>query len=181
MEHFRACDALPYLRLKSAMNPSDCNAVLRDGTKTEVYLFRDKPTIEIGEQFYFSDTHPDLVCYERKPVTAPPPAPVQIVDKPVKEEVADTSGQNLRLQLQRTSSAIYRRNIIRQVFGNLLVTEYLGVGERDSSTRYWSCKCKLTGKYITATQGDLTVGAVTCCSNAKTSKETIVNRGGLLP
>jgi hypothetical protein len=104
------------------------------------------------------------------------------VSEPVIEEpVVDTSGQHLRLQLQRNPDAIYKRNIIRQVFGNLEVKEYLGVGQSDSLTRYWSCLCKVTGKYVTATQADLIVGAVTCCNNSKKPKEQIVFRGGRLP
>jgi hypothetical protein len=57
----REGDALPYLRLKQKMEASrsDCFAVLRDGSKAEVYIFQDKPAIEVGEQFYFADTHPD--------------------------------------------------------------------------------------------------------------------------
>jgi hypothetical protein len=181
----REGDALPYLRLKQKMqaSPSDCNAVLKDGSTVQVYLFQGKPAIEINEQFFFADTYQDFVRYERKPLPAPiPEAPVQEVDNWVdRSEPVDTSGQRLRMQLQRNPDVIHKRNILRQVFGNLLVKEFLGVGERDSSTRYWYCRCKLTGKYVTATQAELVCGVVTCCNNAKTPTETIVNRGGRLP
>jgi|ERR1700730_11914270 len=180
----REGDALPYLRLKQKMQASvsDCTAVLKDGSKTEVYIFRNKPAIEVGEQFYFADTYPDFVRYEKKSV-APLPVPktVQEVDNWIeKDEPVDTSGQRLRMQLQRNPDVIYKRNLIRQVFGNLLVTEYLGVGQSDSLTRYWSCKCKLTGKSVIATQADLTVGEITCCKNAKKPTQQIVNRGAQL-
>jgi hypothetical protein len=183
MEQIRDCDALPYLRLKQKMRDSDCLAVLTDGRRLEVFLYNDKPAFEIDRQFYFTDSYPGFARYELKPVTAPiPEARVQIVNEAVIEEpVVDTSGQRLRLQLARNSDLIYKRNILRQVFGNLLVREFLGVGERDSSTRYWNCLCKAHGRNIVATQGDLVTQTVTDCNNAKTPTETIVNRGGRLP
>ena len=182
MESVRGCDAIPYLRLKQKMEPSTCNAVLKNGEKVEVFMYRGKPAIEINEQFYFADTYPDFARYELKPVAAPLPAPVQLVNEPVvKDEPVDTSGQRLRLQLARNPDAIYKRNIIRQVFGNLEVREYLGVGQSDSTTRYWRAFCKLTGKYVTATQAELVCGVVTCCKNSKIPKETIVFRGAQLP
>jgi hypothetical protein len=39
----------------------------------------------------------------------------------------------------------------------------------------------VTGKYVTATQGDLTIGEVTCCGNAKKPKDEIVFRGAMMP
>jgi hypothetical protein len=178
----READSMNHLRLLQKMEPSTCNAVLKNGETVEVFIFQGKPAIEIDNQFFFADTHPDFVRYELKKVAAPLPAPVQIVNEPVIEEpVVDTSGQRLRLQLQRNPDLIYKRNIIRQVFGNLEVKEFLGVGQSDSLTRYWHCRCKVTGKYVTATQGDLTIGEVTCCGNAKKPKDEIVFRGAQMP
>jgi hypothetical protein len=175
---FRESDAWPYLKLKQQMEPSDCDAVLKNGSKLEVFIYRGKPVIEVDRQFYPADMYPTFVQYEKKPVAAPIPEPVvQEVDKQVTEESVDTSGQRLRLQLQRNSDAIYKRNIIRQVFGNLEVKEYLGVGERDSTTRYWSCYCKAHGKYITATQADLITDVVRCCTDVRKRTEAIANRG----
>jgi hypothetical protein len=99
----RACDALPYLRLKQKMEPSTCNAVLKNGEKVEVFMYRGKPAIEINEQFFFADTYPEFAQYELKPTAAPTPeAPVQLVNESeVKDDPVDTSGQRLRLQLAR--------------------------------------------------------------------------------
>jgi hypothetical protein len=178
----REVDALPYLRLQQQMRESDCNAVLKDGSTVQVFIFRDKPAIAAGEQFFFADTYPDFLRYERKPISAPiPEAPVQVVNEAViVDEPVDPLGQRLRLQLARNADVIYKRNLIRQKFGNLLVKEYLGVGERDSSTRYWYCQCTLTGKYVTATQAELVCGVVTCCNNARKHTEQIVFRGAQL-
>jgi hypothetical protein len=182
----READSINHLKLKEKMLDSDCEAVFSDGRVLPALIYKTggqtKFTVEIENQFFEAGTLPGFVRFSKKPVAAPLPAPVQIVNEPeVKDEPIDTSGQRLRLQLARNSSAIYRRNIIRQKFGNLIVKEYLGVGKSDSTTRYWYCQCALTGKSVTATQADLTVGEVTCCSNAKTPKETIVFRGGQLP
>jgi hypothetical protein len=177
----RACDALPYLRLLQKMQNSDSIAILKDGTRLDVFIYLDKPAFQIDRQFYFADTHPEFVRYELKPVAAPIPEPVQEVDNWVdRSEPADTSGSKLRLQLARNPDVVYKRNIIRQTFGNLEVKEFLGVGQSDSTTRYWSAKCKLTGKYVSATQAQLVCGVVTCCKNAKTPTETIVHRGAQL-
>jgi hypothetical protein len=178
----RACDALPYLRLKSAMKTSDCNAVLKNGEKVEAFMYQGKPAIEINEQFFFADTYPEFAKYELKPVAAPPPAPVQLVNERVIEEpVVDTSGQRLRLQLARNPDLIYKRNIIRQVFGNLEVREYLGVGQNDSTTRFWYCFCTAHGRYVTATQAELVTQTVTDCNNAREHSEKIEFRGAQLP
>jgi hypothetical protein len=179
----READSMNHLRLLQKMEPSTCNAVLKNGEKVEVFMYRGKPAIEVGEQFYFADSYPEFAKYELKPpVVAPiPEAPVQEVDNWVdRSEPADTSGSKLRLQLARNPDVVYKRNIIRQTFGNLEVKEFLGVGQSDSTTRYWSAKCKLTGKYVSATQAQLVCGVVTCCKNAKTPTETIVHRGAQL-
>ena len=178
----READSMNHLRLLQKMEPSTCNAVLKNGDTVEVFLYRNKPAFEIDNQFFFADTHPDLVRYELKKVAAPiPEAPVQVVNEPeVKDEPVDNLGQRLRAQLLRNPDVVYKRNIIRQVFGNLEVREYLGVGERDSSTRYWNSFCKLTGKHVTATQAELVCGVVTCCSNARKHTEQIVFRGAQL-
>jgi hypothetical protein len=184
----READSMNHLRLKEKMLESDCQAVFSDGRVLPALIYKTggqtKFTVELENQFFEASTLPGFVRYERKPAVVPiPEAPaVQVVNEPVIEEpVVDTSGQRLRLHLARNPDAILKRNIIRQVFGNLLVTEFLGVGERDSSTRYWSCRCKITGKYVTATQGDLTIGEVTCCNNAKKPKDVIVFRGAQMP
>jgi hypothetical protein len=174
----RECDVINHLRLKQKMEPSTCNAVLKNGEKVEVFMYQGKPAIEVGEQFYFADTHPDFVRYEKKPVTAPIPEPVQLVNEPeVKEEPVDTLGARLRAQLLRNPDVIYKRNLLRQNFGNLEVREYLGVGERDSSTRYWYCYCKAHGRNIVATQAELVTQTVTDCNNARNHTEQIVWRG----
>jgi hypothetical protein len=183
---FREGDAWKYLRLKEKMVASDCEAVFSDGRVLPAFIYKTggqtKFTVELENQFFDASTLPGFVQFIKKPVAAPPPAPVPLVNERVIEEpVVDTSGQRLRLQLQRNPDLIYKRNIIRQVFGNLEVKEYLGVGQSDSLTRYWSCLCKVTGKYVTATQADLIVGAVTCCNNSKKLEEQIVFRGGRLP
>jgi hypothetical protein len=180
----RECDVISHLRFKQTMTaPSDCDAVLKDGTRLEVLMHNGQPVVEIENQFFHAAAVSGFERYERKPISAPiPEAPVQIVNQPVIEEpVVDTSGQRLRLQLARNPDSILKRNIIRQVFGNLEVKEFLGVGESDSTTRYWSCLCKVTGKYVTATQGDLTIGEVTCCVNAKKPKDEIVFRNAQMP
>lgn len=177
----RECDLIDHLRLKNATMLSNCNAVLKNGQRLEVLMLKNKPVVEIENQFFHANEVPGFERYELKPVAAPiPQTPVHLPDKPVADVPVDTSGARLRMQLARNSDAIYRRNVIRQVFGSLEVKEFLGVGEQDSTTRYWACKCKLTGKSIVATQADLTVGAVACCKNAKTPSERIVHRGGQL-
>jgi hypothetical protein len=180
----RQADSINHLRLREKMLASDCEAIFSDGRVLPALIYKTgeqtKFTVEQDDAFYEATTLPGFVRFTKKPVAAPPPAPVQLPDEPVEEPIVDTSGQRLRMQLLRNPDVVYKRNIIRQVFGNLLVTEYLGVGERDSSTRYWYCKCQVTGKYVTATQGDLVTQTVTCCGNAKKPAETIVFRGAQL-
>ena len=180
----RDCDILPYLRLKEKMqsSPSDCIAVLKDGSTVQVYIFKSKPAIQVGEQFYYADSYPGFVRYELKPV-APllPEAPVQLPDKPIQDEPVDTSGQRLRLQLARNPDVVYKRNLIRQKFGSLEVKEYLGVGENDSLIRYWYCFCTAHGRYVVATQAELVTETVTDCNNAREHSEKIVFRGAQLP
>jgi hypothetical protein len=163
------------------MRPSDCNAVI-NGKQLEVVFYNDKPTVEIDGQFFYVNEVPGFARFELKPpVVAPIPETVQLPDEPeVKDEPVDPLGQRLRLQLARNADVIYKRNIIRQKFSNLIVTEYLGIGERDSSTRYWYCQCTLTGKYVTATQAELVCGVVTCCNNARKHTEQIVFLGARL-
>jgi hypothetical protein len=180
----RECDAIGYLRLKQKMAPSDCYAILKDGSKLEVFMYRDRPVVEIDHQFYDAPAIRGFARYEKKPLSQAipePPAGQLVNEGESKEEPIDTSGQRLRFQLLRNSDAIYKRNIIRQVFGSLEVKEFLGVGQNDSTTRYWSCFCKARGRTIVATQADLVTGVVTCCSNARQLKEQIVFRGALLP
>jgi hypothetical protein len=182
MEQIREVDALPHLRLKQKMQDSDCIAILKDGRRLDVFIYQDKPAFQIDRQFFFADTHPDFVRYERKPVTAPIPEPtVHLPDKPIKDEPVDTSGQRLRAQLLRKPDVIYKRNLLRQNFGSLEVKEYLGVGQSDSLTRYWYCLCKIHGRYIVATQAELVTETVTCCRNAREHSEKIEFRGARLP
>jgi hypothetical protein len=152
----READSMNHLRLREKMLASDSEAEFSDGRVLPAFIYQTggqtKFTVEQNDAFYEATTYPGFVKFSKKSVAAPPPAPVQLVNEPeVKEEVADTSGQRLRLQLARNPDAIYRRNIIRQKFGNLIVKEFLGVGESDSLTRYWYCQCSLTGKSVTAT------------------------------
>jgi hypothetical protein len=179
----RECDVITHLRFKQSMTPSNCNAVLKDGKRLEVLLHNNTPVVEIENQFFEASAIVNFDRFELKQVAAPIPVPptVQLADEQIiKDETADTSGQRLRMQLQRNPDVIYKRNILRQVFGNLEVREYLGVGQSDSLNRYWNCRCKVTGKYVIATQADLTVGEVTCCKNAKKPTQQIVNRGAQL-
>jgi hypothetical protein len=182
----READSMNHLRLKEKMLESDCEAIFSDGRVLPVFIYKTggqtKFTVEQDDAFYEASTLPGFVRFNRKPVSAPiPEAPVQLPDTPIKDEVVDPLGQRLRAQLARNSDIVYKRNLIRQVFGNLEVREYLGVGERDSSTRYWSCKCKLTGKSVTATQAELVTQTVTCCKNAREHTEQIVFLGARLP
>jgi hypothetical protein len=181
MEQIREVDALPYLRLKQKMQNSDCLAILKDGRRLDVFIYQNKPAFQIDRQFFFADTHPEFVRFEKKPLAAPLPEPVQLVNEPeVKDEVVDNLGQRLRAQLLRNPDVIYKRNLLRQTFGNLEVKEYLGVGQSDSLTRYWYCLCKAHGRYIVATQAELVTETVTDCNNARAHTEKIVFRGAQL-
>jgi hypothetical protein len=182
----RETDIIDHLRLKEKMLESDSEAIFSDGRVLPVLIYKTggqtKFTVEIENQFFEASAVSGFDRFERKPVSAPIPEPaVQLPDNPVKDEPVDTSGQRLRLQLQRNPDAIYKRNIIRQVFGNLEVREYLGVGQSDSLTRYWYCFCKVHGRYIVATQADLVTQTVTDCTNAREHTEQIVFRGARLP
>jgi hypothetical protein len=182
----REPDIFNHLRLKEKMPESDCEAIFSDGRILPALIYKTggqtKFTVDIDGAFYEATTYPGFVRFSKKPISAPiPEAPVQVVNEPeVKDEPVDPLGQRLRLQLARNPDVIYKRNIIRQKFENLLVTEYLGIGERDSSTRYWYCQCTLTGKYVTATQAELVCGVVTCCNNARKHTEQIVFLGARL-
>jgi len=183
----RAPDIINHLRLKEKMAASDCEAVFSDGRVLPALIYKTggqtKFTVELDNAFYEAVALPAFVRFTKKPVTAPIPEPnVQLVNEPtVKDDPVDISGQRLRLQLARNPDAIYKRNIIRQVFGSLEVREYLGVGQSDSTTRYWYCYCKAHGRYIVATQADLVTQTVTDCNNAREHTEKIEFRGARLP
>jgi hypothetical protein len=76
----RAADSVNHLRLKEKMETSTCNAVLKNGEKVEVFLFRGKAAVEINEQFYYVDSYPEFSRYELKAPVAE--APVQLVNEP---------------------------------------------------------------------------------------------------
>jgi hypothetical protein len=98
----------------------------------------------------------------------------------VKDEPVDILGQRLRAQLARNPDVVYKRNLVRQTFGNLEVREYLGVGQNDSATRFWYCFCTAHGRYVTATQAELVTQTVTDCNNAREHSEIIEFRGAQL-
>jgi hypothetical protein len=151
----REGDALPYLRLKQKMEPSTCNAVLKNGEKVEVLMYQGKPAIEINDQFFFADTYPEFARFELKPVAPPLPAPaVQLVNEPVEEPVAGS--ESVQMVERYNSGQLYRRNLVRENFGVLNVESCIGK-DPQTSMKYYRCKCKCGKKdcYVVASQGDL--------------------------
>src|ERR1700681_4765692 len=105
----RDCDAIGYLRLQQQMKPSDSNAVLKDGSKLEVFMFNGRPVVEIDRNFYEASAVPGFVRFELKPVAAPSPLPeLAVQDNWVdRSEPVDILGQRLRAQLLRNPDVIY--------------------------------------------------------------------------
>jgi hypothetical protein len=174
MESVRACDALPYLRLKQKMEASrsDCNAVLKDGSTVQVYIFQDKPAIEVGEQFYFADTYPDFVRYEKKPLAAPIRETVQLPDKPIKDEPVAGS-QSVQIAERWNGSQLYKRNLVREQHGNLVVEKFIGVDQQNPHVRYYLCRCKCHNREVRASQSDILMSRVTSCQNEKPIPPTV--------
>ena len=168
----RECDVINHLRFKQSMSPSDCDAVLKDGQRLEVLMYQNRPVVEIENQFFHAQEVLGFDRFEKKPAAAPIPETVQLVNEPeVKDEPVDTLGQRLRAQLLRNPDVIYKRNLLRQNFGNFEVKEYLGVGQSDTLNRYWYCLCKAHGTYIVATQAELITETVTYCRNAESTRK----------
>jgi hypothetical protein len=173
MEQIRDCDALPYLRLKQKMRDSDCLAVLTDGRRLEVFLYNDKPAFEIDRQFYFTDSYPGFARYELKPVTAPiPEARVQLPDKPINDDPVAGS-ESVQIAERWNGSQLYKRNLVREQHGNLVVEKFIGVDQRNPQNRYYLCRCKCHKKEVRASQSDILMSRVTSCQNEKPIPSTV--------
>jgi len=173
----REGDALPYLRLKQKMEPSTCNAVLKNGAKVEVFMYRGKAAIEINEQFYFADTFPEFSRYELKPVAAPPPAPVQLVDNWVAKDDPIAGSESVQIAERWNGSQLYKRNLVREQHGQLTVEKFIGVDQRNPQNRYYLCRCKCHNKEVRASQSDILMSRVTSCQNEKPIPPGVTNDG----
>jgi hypothetical protein len=168
MDAVRECDALPYLRLKSAMNPSDCDAIFQNGTRSEVFLYRQKPVVEIDRQFYEASSYPGFVRFEKKPVAARPAVPaVQEVDNWVGKDDPVAGSESVQLAERWNGSQLYKRNLVREQHGQLIVEKFIGIDQQNPHMRYYLCRCKCHKKEVRASQVDLLMSRVTSCQNEK--------------
>jgi hypothetical protein len=67
----RESDVINHLRFKQTMTaPSDCSAILKDGTRLEVLMYKNRPVVEIENQFFHAQDVPGFDRFELKPVAA---------------------------------------------------------------------------------------------------------------
>ena len=170
----REGDALPYLRLKQKMEPSTCNAILKNGEKVEVFIYKGKPAIELENRFFFCDTHPDFVRYELKPVAPPiPEAAVQLPDINWSKDDPIAGSQSVQIAERWNGSQLYKRNLVREQHGQLTVEKFIGVDQHNPHVRYYLCRCKCHKREVRASQSDLLMSRVTSCQNEKPIPSTV--------
>jgi hypothetical protein len=174
----RECDVINHLKFKQTMTaPSDCNAVLTDGRRLEVLLYQNRPIVEIENQFFHAQEVLGFARYEKKPVAASiPEAPVQLPDKPVKDEPIAGS-ESVQMAERWNSSQLYKRNLVRESFGVLNVEHFIGRDPQNPNMKYYRCKCGCGKRdcYVVASQADLLMQRVNSCRNKKPIPPGITN------
>jgi hypothetical protein len=157
------------------MMPSDCNAVLKNGQRLEVLMLQDKPVVEIESQFFHASEILGFDRYELKAVAAPiPAAPVQLSDKPIKDDPIAGS-DSVQIAERWNGSQLYKRNLVREQHANLVVEKFIGIDHRNPHMRYYLCRCKCHGKEVRASQSDILMSRVTSCQNEKPIPTTVSN------
>ncbi len=173
----REGDALPYLRLKQKMLESDCEAVFSDGRVLPAFIYKTggqtKFTVDLDDAYYEAVALPGFVQFTKKPVSVPISTPaVQIVDKPIKDDPIAGS-KSVQIAERWNGSQLYKRNLVREQHGNLVVEKFIGVDRQNPHVRYYLCRCKCHKKEVRASQSDLLMSRVTSCQNEKPIPSTV--------
>lgn len=174
----RECDVINHLRFKQTMTgPSDCNAVLKDGRRLEVLMYQNRPVVEIENQFFHAEAVSGFDRFERKPVSAPIPKPVQLPDTWVAKDDPILGSESVQMAERWNSSQLYKRNLVRESFGVLNVESCIGRDPQNPSMKYYRCKCTCGKKdcYVVASQSDLLMQRVNSCRNKKPTPFGITN------
>jgi len=171
----REGDALPYLRLKQKMNPSDCNAVLRDGSKVEVLMYKGRPVVEIDHQFFEAAAISGFLRYEKKPTAYQivPEPPVQLPDNWAAKDDPIAGSESVRIAERWNGSQLYKRNLVREQHGPLTIEKFIGVDQQNPYVRYYLCRCKCHNREVRASQSDILMSRVTSCKNEKPIPSTV--------
>jgi len=171
----REGDALPYLRLKQKMEPSDCNAVLRDGSKVEVLMYKGRPVVEIDHQFFEAAAISGFLRYEKKPTAYQivPEPPVQLPDNWVAKDDPIAGSESVQIAERWNSKHLYARSLVRERHNQLIVEKFLGVDQQNPHMRYYLCRCKCHKKEVRASQSDILMSRVTSCQNEKPIPSTV--------
>jgi hypothetical protein len=174
----REGDALPYLRLKQKMLESDCEAVFSDGRVLPTFIYKTggqtKFTVDLDDAFYEAAALPGFVRFTKMPVSVPISTPaVQEVDNWVAKDDPVAGSESVQIAERWNGSQLYKRNLVREQHGNLVVEKFIGVDQQNPHMRYYLCRCKCHKREVRASQADLLMSRVTSCRNEKPIPSTV--------
>jgi|SRR6267378_4162173 len=132
----REGDALPVLRFRQSLLPSDCNAVFSDGSKIPIFIRRvngvDELWLDLNDRFIDPRKMPGFKEFELKPEEiVQPPAPPR---EPTETEVFEQRLKTARQTNPGVADWILRKQVTAQMFQEGLAAQQRARQEQQDLT-----------------------------------------------